>query len=68
VIEQLAIYDRWGGLVFEAREIGLNDESLGWNGRNGGRAVEPGVYTYFGIIRFGNGDRREVKGDVTLLR
>lgn len=68
VIEHLTIYDRWGGLVFEAREIGLNDESLGWNGRNGGRAVEPGVYTYFGIIRFGNGDRREVKGDLTLLR
>ncbi len=68
VIEQLTIYDRWGGLVFQAREIGLNDEALGWNGRRQGRAVEPGVYTYFGIIRFGNGDRREVKGDVTLLR
>ena len=68
VIEQLTLYDRWGNLVFEARDIGLNDEALGWKGRFGGQAAPPGVYTYYGIIRFGNGARRELKGDVTLLR
>jgi len=68
VIEQLTVYDRWGGMVFEATEIGLNDEALGWNGRRDGKTLEPGVFTYFGIIRFGNGARREIKGDVTLLR
>jgi gliding motility-associated-like protein len=68
VIETLRIFDRWGALVFEAREIALNDESLGWDGLIGGRPAPAAVYVYAGVVRFGNGLRKSIKGDVALLR
>lgn|GEM_PF-1305340 len=68
IIESLLLFNRWGGLVFEAKEIPLNAESLGWNGRVGSKAATPGVFTYLAVIRFGNGVLRELKGDVVLVR
>ena len=68
IIESLLLFNRWGALVFEAKEIPLNVESLGWNGLVGGKAVTPEVFTYLAVIRFGNGVLRELKGDVVLVR
>lgn len=68
IIEVLRVFDRWGALVFEAREIDLNDLSRGWDGRFNGRFMDPGVYTYYGVVQFGNGVRRKLKGDVALVR
>ncbi|MCB0584680.1 MAG: gliding motility-associated C-terminal domain-containing protein, partial [Phaeodactylibacter sp.] len=68
MIESLRIYDRWGALAYEAEELFLNDESTGWDGRCGGREMNAGVYTYHGIVRFGNGAKRSFKGDITLVR
>ena len=39
----LRVYDRWGGLVFERRELIPNDESAGWDGTWRGQRVQPGV-------------------------
>ncbi|GJM32836.1 MAG: hypothetical protein DHS20C18_18370 [Saprospiraceae bacterium] len=68
IIEYLAVFDRYGGLVFEEEELPLNEVSRGWDGRFMGRMLNPGVYTYFGRVRFGNGATKLLKGDVTLLR
>lgn len=68
VIEFLRVYNRAGGMVFEAAEIGLNDESLGWDGTFLGKPMNPGVFAYHGVVRFGNGERKAFKGDVTLMR
>lgn len=68
IIETLQVFDRWGNLIFEAREIALNDESAGWDGTRNGKILKPGVMTYYGVVRFGNGVRKTYKGDVTLLR
>lgn len=67
-IEILRVFDRWGGLAFEGRELYLNDESQGWDGSNKGRPMPAGTYAYYGIVRFGNGARRVLKGDITLAR
>ncbi len=68
LIEYLSIFDRYGGLVFEKAGIPINDESVGWDGRFRGKLLNPGVYTYYGRVLFGNGESKTYKGDVTLLR
>ncbi len=68
IIASMKIFNRWGDLVFETKEIPLNAESLGWNGKVRGKMANPGVYTYLAVIRFGNGVLRELKGDVALVR
>lgn len=68
IIERLQVYGRWGALIYEEEELFLNDESTGWDGRFGDRPMEAGVYAYHGIVRFGNGEKRTFKGDITLVR
>ncbi len=68
IIELLQVYDRYGNLMFSTREISLNQEELGWNGTHKGNPMPAGVYTYFGIVRFGNGVRKIYEGDVNLIR
>ncbi|MCB9273066.1 MAG: gliding motility-associated C-terminal domain-containing protein [Lewinellaceae bacterium] len=68
IIEVLRVFGRWGGLVFEGRELYLNEETQGWDGTLGGKPMPAGVYTYYGIVRFGNGARRMLSGDVSLAR
>ncbi len=68
IIERLRVYDRWGALVYEEEGLFLNDVSNGWDGRFGERLMNPGVYTYEGIVRFGNGVKKRFKGDVSLVR
>lgn len=61
-ITKLAIYDRWGKLVYTG--FGSN---VKWDGRLDGKDLAQGVYNY--IIEFTcNGERVSKKGDVSLLR
>lgn len=68
VIESLQIFDRWGNNLFGTSEISLNVEALGWDGTFKGRLMDAGVYTYYGVVRFGNGVTKVLKGDVALVR
>jgi gliding motility-associated-like protein len=68
VIELLQVYNRWGGMIFEAREIPINAESFGWDGTREGEPLNTGLYTFHGTVRFGNGFRRQLKGDIQLVR
>ncbi len=68
ILEAFRIFDRWGNLLFEKKEIRLNDESQGWDGTVRNKPANPGVYTYAAVVRFGNGTRKTYAGDVTLTR
>ncbi|MEZ5041663.1 MAG: gliding motility-associated C-terminal domain-containing protein [Saprospiraceae bacterium] len=67
-IASLLIFDRQGNLVFKAEEIDLNIPTLGWDGFVEGQLQNPGVFTYYGLVRFGNGVIKKYEGDVMLLR
>ncbi|MDR2908031.1 MAG: gliding motility-associated C-terminal domain-containing protein [Bacteroidales bacterium] len=57
----LAIFNRWGQLLFES-----NDFNLGWNGTHQGENVRPGVYVYY--FRLSNRqDSWEKRGTVTVV-
>jgi gliding motility-associated-like protein len=72
---EFKVYNRWGGLVYEARDSeGPNNILLGWDGKtNGGRDLAAGTYYYEARVvfeRVSRADERAVviKGWVQLLR
>jgi gliding motility-associated-like protein len=67
-IKSFKIFDRWGGMVFQAANILPNDELLGWDGRLNQQPLPPDVYVYVAEILFKNGETVVRKGDVTLIR
>ncbi len=58
----LEIYDRWGGQVFESREL-----NTGWNGQKNGEQMPQGVYVYRIRLVQSSGEVVELMGDVMLL-
>ncbi len=67
-IEELMVFDRWGGLVFEQKAFLPNDEGVGWDGSARGKALDTGTYVYFAKIRFLDGVVVLYEGDVTLIK
>lgn len=59
----LAVYNRWGQLVFESAEL-----ERGWDGYLGGKEVSSGVYGYYFEVTCGNGDTYFERGNVTVIR
>lgn len=59
----LAIYNRWGELVFETTNI-----NQGWDGTYKGKNLDAAVFVYYLKITCLNGEIFEKKGNVTLLR
>ncbi len=67
-IANLKIFDRWGELIFEARNIPHSNEAVGWDGTFNGRTVNPGVFVYLAEVRFIDGETVSYSGDITLVR
>jgi len=49
-ITSLQIFTRWGNLVFEANNIPLGEDELGWNGDYQGERLQPDVFIYRAVI------------------
>ncbi|MCK6695001.1 MAG: gliding motility-associated C-terminal domain-containing protein, partial [Thermoanaerobaculia bacterium] len=64
----LSVYSRWGELLFEARDIAVNDINAGWDGMFRGKPMSPGVYIWVAEVAFLDGEKVIYKGDVTLVR
>jgi hypothetical protein len=67
-IRRLQIFDRWGEQMFEAKDLPLGQESLGWNGIYRDQLMPGGVYVYVAEIEFIDDEVLLFKGDVTLVR
>ncbi len=63
----LQVYDRWGAMVYEGRNL-PGDNSSGWNGRFKGDFAPAGVYVYYAEVEFLDGFREVIQGDVVLIR
>ncbi len=59
----MAIYNRWGNLVFETDNI-----TTGWNGKYKGADAEMGVYVYYIDVVFEGNVTKTYKGNITLIR
>jgi gliding motility-associated-like protein len=67
-IQHLAIFSRYGSVVFQSDNSLPNDPSQGWDGTSGGHEAPPGTYVYMAIINFAEGRQQLYKGTVVLLR
>ena len=70
-IQEFLIYDRWGNVVFELPEESKpfpHSVDDGWDGRNGARQFESGVYAWIANILFSDGEVITFNGGVTLVR
>ena len=65
---RLEIFDRWGNLVFIGSDFLPNVPGLGWNGTFKNQPMNPAVFVYWAEVELINGDVRNRKGDITLLR
>ncbi len=66
-IESLQIFNRWGGLVFQASDFPPNSE-VGWDGVFNGQLMNASVFVWLAEVSFPNGQVEIMKGDLTLLR
>lgn len=67
-INWLSVYDRWGSLVYEARDFQASDEAKGWDGTVSGRNAAAGVYVYTFEVAYPDGSVEQRSGMVTLVR
>ena len=67
-IRFMRIYDRWGELLYEAKNMPKNDPTVGWTGKNRGKDCMPGVYVYIMEVVLTDGTTQTLTGDVTVVR
>ena len=63
---ELSIFDRWGNMVFESKEMIINDETIGWDGRFRSN-VMPGVYAWVAKVEFIDCTTQIYHGDITVI-
>lgn len=67
-ISSLQVFDRWGSLVFEGRNLPPGDGRSGWDGQGHNGPSPPGVYVYVGKVRMDDGKDHLLRGSVLLMR
>ena len=68
IIKVFRIYDRWGEMLYEAKEFKVNDESFGWDGKFRGQYMNTGQYVWYLEAQYIDGATEIYKGHTTLLR
>ncbi|MCC7507171.1 MAG: gliding motility-associated C-terminal domain-containing protein [Saprospiraceae bacterium] len=64
----LRVYDRWGSLIFEGKDLDLGELNQGWDGTYRGDPVNNGVFTWYALVRFVDHVEVPYEGDVTVIR
>ena len=67
-VKTLRIFNRWGEVVFENREVPVNNPSAGWNGYYKGKPAQADVYIYQLEILCANGELIKYSGNIALIR
>ncbi len=67
-INSFLIFNRWGEAVYEIYDIPPNDISLGWDGTQRNKPLDPQVFVWFAEVVFVDGTTKIFKGDVTLIK
>lgn len=68
LVKKMAVYSRWGELVYEEYGFIPNEPTVGWDGTFNGNPLEPGVFAYLIDIEFLDGEVISYKGNVTLVK
>ncbi len=67
-IQNLQIFDRWGGIVHTQDNLPINQPNQGWDGKKQGKEVPIGSYAWTLEVELFNGEIRRFSGQVMVLR
>lgn len=67
-VELFQVFDRWGELLFEAKDFQVNDTNIGWDGLFRGETMNSGVYIWYVVAIYADGERESKRGETTLIR
>lgn len=62
------IYNRWGQVVYEVNDRPLDISFRGWNGRVNDEFASQGVFSYHLVLERVGGTRKEMIGEVVVVR
>jgi gliding motility-associated-like protein len=68
VVENFAVFNRFGAEVFHVHDVAPGDKSRAWDGTFHGAPAPAGTYVYLIEIKFASGARQIYKGTVILIR
>ena len=68
VVKVFEIFDRWGERVYQIQNFAPPGSNVAWDGTLLGREMPAGVYTYYLVVKFIDGEEEIFVGDLTLLR
>ena len=67
-VKAFRVFNRWGELVFEKREVPVNNSAYGWDGTYKGKKGQADVYIYQVEILCSNGELIKYAGNIALLQ
>jgi len=67
-VEQFVIFDRWGNIVYDNKNITDFENLQGWDGVVNGQEAEQGVYGWMVKATFIDNTKTVYSGDLTLIR
>ncbi len=62
------VVNRWGSIVFEAKDFKLNEPAAGWDGTFEGEKLQAGVYTFVATLELSGGRSYQFSGALHLIR
>ena len=67
IVHSMRIYDRWGELVFEAKDF-KPDGNVTWDGSFRGKQMNTGAFVVTVDVEFKTGERKTISSDLLLAR
>jgi CHU_C Type IX secretion signal domain len=62
------VFDRWGNLTHDVRNLVPGDQAAAWDGQYRGSVAAPGVYGWIMEVELIDGRVERLKGNVTVVR
>lgn len=66
-VSDVAIFDRWGNLLFQQPDLNNSDSNNLWDGTYRGQVVARGTYIYTVKVLFLDGREEVIRGDVSVI-
>jgi gliding motility-associated-like protein len=68
LIVKMEIFDRWGNLVYSAKDLIPNASNTFWDGTWNGKSLNPGVFVYQLLAKKTDGINIKINGEITLIK
>lgn len=62
------VFNRWGGMMHEAKNFLPNTEGMGWDGNLDGKPLNSGVFVFLVKVKLRDGNEKTITGDIVLWR